>query len=166
MGNIMGQRWHDILGGRYSVSDQGRIYSYRTGTFRKVFIKDNGYLSVGLWDGTTAKNYYVHRLVAEAFVPNPTGQPEVNHKNLCKWDNYYKNLEWVTHQENTRHAGAAGRMFRGAGEAKDNSKLTEADVREIRRRYVRWSGGKLAREFGVSGTTIRLIVRRLAWKHV
>lgn len=75
------------------------------------YISKNGYIRfpVTISKGKT-KNVSCHRLVAEAFIPNPDNLPCVNHKNGDKSDNYYKNLEWVTHSENSRHALKTGLM--------------------------------------------------------
>lgn len=97
----MGQtRWRPISGHEgYEVSDAGevrhgeRILSLQT--------DPNGYSRVLLGRGFNAR---VHRLVAQAFIPNPDGKPEVNHKNGIKTDNRVENLEWATRNENQLHA--------------------------------------------------------------
>lgn len=60
----------------------------------------NGYKIIGLRNGPKRKNYYVHRLVAEAFIPNPDGLAEVNHLDYNKSNNAVENLEWVSRTEN------------------------------------------------------------------
>lgn len=109
------EEWKDIDGydGIYQVSSAGRIRSksrrvhnyMKPGRYLRQNQKPNGYLYVGLVkpDGTVSKHEYVHRLVAQAFIPNPEGLAQVNHKNHDKTDNRTENLEWVTPQENILH---------------------------------------------------------------
>ncbi len=70
--------------------------------------KDVGYLEVSLWKNGEGTSFYVHRLVAQAFIPNPLGLPEVNHKDGNRHNNAVSNLEWVTSSENSHHAVATG----------------------------------------------------------
>ena len=72
----------------------------------KPCIKDNGYLQVGLYQKRSKKNYkkYMHRLVAETFIPNPNNYPIINHKNGNKKDNRVENLEWCNYSHNIEHA--------------------------------------------------------------
>lgn len=70
--------------------------------------KDTGYLVISLWKNNVGKTYNIHRLVAEAFVPNTEDKPVVNHKNGIKTDNTVNNLEWVTKLENEQHARDMG----------------------------------------------------------
>lgn len=112
--------WKSIIGYEnfYEVSNLGRVKSldritlpdkihplgqHICGKIKEATInKKSGYKSVILYK-TKAKRICVHRLVAEAFIPNPDNKPEINHKNGIKTDNRVKNLEWVTKSENQIH---------------------------------------------------------------
>lgn len=103
------EMWKDIFAG-YQVSDLGRVKSLpRNGTVKEERILspelgNTGYLQVCLYQDKKKKLCLVHRLVAQAFVPNLEGKPQVNHKNGNKTDNRACNLEWVTQSENTLHS--------------------------------------------------------------
>lgn len=71
-------------------------------------VNSSNYKKVVLRNNNTIKNCYVHRLIAEAFIPNPENKPVVNHKDGNKWNNNISNLEWVTYQENDIHAVSIG----------------------------------------------------------
>jgi hypothetical protein len=110
-------------------------------------------------------NHYVHRLVAEAFLgPCPEGQ-EVNHKDVNRGNNRLDNLEYVTSSRNKIHAGEMRGSYRG--ERHSQAKLTEQDVREIRRLY---SDGihqhDLACQYGLCDAAIAKVVHHITWKFV
>jgi hypothetical protein len=96
--------------GLYSVTKNGVIYSLPRKTSKKLNIMnpvDNmkaGYLRVVLTKDGSSKLWYIHRLVALAYIPNPENKKMVNHKNGNKRDNRLVNLEWVTCMENHTHA--------------------------------------------------------------
>lgn len=81
--------------GRY-VHNEYRILNRKLNKF--------GYYEVALTKGGETKTLLLHRLIANAFIPNPKNLPQVNHKNGIKTDNRIENLEWCTKQENTKHA--------------------------------------------------------------
>lgn len=94
--------------GLYEISSLGRVKSLnynRTG--KKKILKNmknsNGYLVVSLTKFGKQKNYLIHRLVAEAFIPNPEGKPHIDHINTIKNDNSIENLRWVTNKENNNN---------------------------------------------------------------
>ena len=94
----------DIYGDVYSTMKWGR--GVGEAPLRKMAPGENGYgyLRVGLY--ANGKQYWkqVHRLVAEAFIPNPNHLPQVNHIDGNRKNNFVENLEWCTNQENIRHS--------------------------------------------------------------
>lgn len=117
----MQEIWKDIEGyeGFYQVSNLGRVRSldhtiHRTdGTtafYRGRILTPVGrpYLNVSLSKGPQLERPRIHRLVAEAFIPNPNGYDQVDHIDCDKTNNRVDNLRWCTHQENTRYAQENG----------------------------------------------------------
>lgn len=93
--------WKIIRGyENFSVSENGQIKNNKTGTIYKTWLDSNGYPSLHI--GKDIKR--VHKLVAEAFIPNPNNLPEVNHIDGNKQNCDKSNLEWCTHAENIRHS--------------------------------------------------------------
>lgn len=96
--------WTDIDGfeGHYQVSVDGEMKSFHNGKERilKPGKNTNGYLTVDLYKDGKRKTFLVHRLVAQAFIPNPDNLPEVNHINEDKTDNRVENLEWCSRKYN------------------------------------------------------------------
>jgi len=174
----MQEKWADVAGfeGVYQISDLGnirslpRIIDYGThkqthkGRILKPQPNSKGYLRIVLtWDGKREVKF-IHRLVAEAFVPNPENKPQVNHKDGNKLNNHAANLEWVNNSENQKHGRRSGLITTLHGEQKPGHKLTESDVRFILISDL--SSKLLAKRFGVSTQTIYDIRKRKKWKHV
>ncbi len=125
--DAMTETWKDIPGyeGRYQVSDLGRVkslpsmqrYLLRNGaeayrrTAERVLVahpQNSGYPLVQLWRDNQRAAFTVHRLVAQAFIPNPDSLPEVNHRDGVKANCRADNLEWCTRSANKLHAIDAG----------------------------------------------------------
>lgn len=105
----MKEVWKDIKGfeGLYQISSFGRLrhYSKRFGwNILKNTNKKGCYLSVVLRGLDKDKSAKIHRLVANAFIPNPDNKPQVNHIDGNKQNNFVSNLEWATPKENFEHA--------------------------------------------------------------
>lgn len=174
--------WRAVRGfeGKYEVSDDGRVRRCA-----RVITRSNGhvyhvaekelaqvrwghkrlYLGVGLKVAPrTNRTFGVHRLVAEAFIPNPDELPHVNHQNLNKHDNRKANLEWATESENQQHAALRGR-FHGRTNPNARFKLQPKQVDEIIWRLAQGARQvDLARDYGVSPSMIGHIKRGTAWQ--
>lgn len=88
----------------YKVTKDGKIYSIRYKKIMEHKKSPCGYLSIKLCNNKLMKDYYIHRLVATAYIENPLNKKWVNHKDGNKSNNNVDNLEWVTHSENMIHA--------------------------------------------------------------
>lgn len=150
--------WREIDKNKeYLVSNYGRVKSLKKSRERILkprFIGD--YLLVGLLSEGKVKQLLVHRLVAEAFSPNPDAKPQVNHINGIKTDNRVDNLEWVTQSENQLHAYRTG--LQGCGENAYQSILTNEQVEWARSVFIPhdtlWGSKALSKKLGVSQSTL------------
>lgn len=102
----------------------------------------NGYLDVFVRVGGARKKYRAHRLVAAAFLPNPEGKKEVNHKNGNRKDNRVENLEWCTGRENRRHAAEAGLLKQKLTPAEALEKAARLQSEKEAHRLAKTSPGK------------------------
>lgn len=98
--------WKDVLGfeNKYQISNTGKLKNKITNRILKNTNKNNDYLRYILYNKTTKKTVYIHRLVAQAFIPNPHGFLEVNHIDGNKQNNCVENLEWCNRNYNIQHA--------------------------------------------------------------
>ena len=92
--------------GLYLITIKGEIWShfkscgerYKIGNWMKQHLTDNGYFQITLTKNKKSRIFYIHRLIAEAFIPNPYNLPQVIHINGIKTDNRVENLKWVTYK--------------------------------------------------------------------
>lgn len=115
--SLEGEEWKDVKGfkGVYFISNYGRIkhvINKHRQTLRVPYPAPNGYLRLVLSYKNKRKTVSVHRLVAEAFIPNPYGLDTVNHKDLDKTNNKVSNLEWLSCKSNIIHAKDNGKNNR------------------------------------------------------
>lgn len=135
MARVVDEVWKPIPNyeGFYEVSNMGKVRSvYRYRRILKPMISNAGYERVDLFKNKHRKQFSVHRLVANAFIDNPSEKPFVNHKDENKLNNSADNLEWVTHVENcqygtaikrrTQHLDYSKRRINNAGQIKACSK--------------------------------------------
>lgn len=172
------EEWRSVLGyeGFYEASDHGRVRSVdRTvptkrqraqalrGRMLRINVSDRGRPWVELSRDATRRAFFVHRLVLEAFVGLRPEGLECCHEDGDRANNRLGNLRWDTHASNMADMRRHGTDPRG--ERHGMAKLTEHDVREIRRRYAVGgvSQASLGREFGVTQRSVSYVVRRVTW---
>lgn len=176
------EKWKPVVGyeGLYEVSNLGRVKSLERHIVARQYNRkldehilhtyDNGrgYQILSLNKDGQQTNHKVHRIVAEAFIPNPNNYPVVNHKDGNKKNNNVDNLEWTTHQQNTKHAIETGLLTPLSGEQVYCHKLTWGDIMYIRKyfktRDKMYGGEALSKKFNVSASTIIRAAKGLSWK--
>jgi hypothetical protein len=170
------EKWKDVVGleGKYKISNLGNIKSlsrkvnWINGNKRTIkgvdkmsfYINPQGYKSVNI----CGKTRLVHRIVAQAFIPNPDNKPQVNHLDFNKLNPNANNLEWVTHIENS-HYGVKHKMNL-FGSKIGVSKLNDSEVVAIRALFNTFNHKFTALIFRVSRRTIGNILDGKTWKHL
>lgn len=150
--------WRSIDGyeGLYEVSNTGLIRSLDRfvgnrnrikGKILSIRIEKDGYCSVALSKDGKIKRYKIHRLVAQAFIPNPEGLPQVNHKDENKTNNNVDNLEWCTSKYNINYGSRLNKSLLTKSERgyidfnmigldrKEYSKIWRSNHKDIMREY-------------------------------
>lgn len=188
------EEWRPVIGyeGLYEVSSLGRVKSVRPSVDKskrpsrrvtpilKPRLSFSGYHRVGLSKEAKVRWFTVHSLVAGSFIgPRPKGL-EINHRDGVKLNNHPVNLEYVTRQDNQRHAGLIGLMPSGIrngrytkpestprGSSHGMSHLTEDQVKEIRLLdRSKWTLSMIAERYEVGITTAHNVLVRNTWKHI
>lgn len=154
------------FGSVYHISNMGRIKSIertiRGRVYPTIIIKQrkdkDGYMRVNISYNGSKNDCRVHRLVGEAFIPNPENKSCINHKNGIVDDNVVKNLEWATHLENTIHAINNSLTRKRGGVEKT---LTEKQVMTIFNSSEKTS--ILSKKYGVCLVTVDSIRNGKSW---
>ena len=176
------EQWTAIRGytGYYAVSTLGRIRSLtrsvrckannkrtvRERILRPITSKQTPhYVKINLYKCGKLRTFLVHRLVAQAFLPNPEHKPEVNHLKLPKANNAISNLEWATKSENDAYTQMV--RARRSGEDHPCAKLRTKDVLKARDLHVQgWKVSELADKYSVTHDHMKKILLRKNWRHV
>ena len=149
----------------YLVSTEGEVKHKKTNKILKPKLDKNGYLCVGLSLGKRGnrKMVFIHRLVAEAYVPNPYNATNVRHLDNDKTNNKSTNLIWATEQETILHSSKID-----YGSTSTNAKLTDIQILYCRMIYKprdqQYGCNALAKKFGVSKSTMSYILHNITYK--
>lgn len=143
---------------QYFVSEQGNIYKGDRQISQSKMTR--GYLSVSLYTNGKMKTHYVHRIVAEVYIPNVNNKPLVNHIDGNKFNNSVSNLEWCTHQENSQHSVTV--LRKEMGERHSRAKVPDKIVEYLKKcqsNNIIPDFSRIAQTYGVGVQHIKNIYR-------
>lgn len=132
--------WKDIkdFEGMYQVSNLGRVKSFKKDKIKGIVMNLNkskaGYVRAGLFKNSKSHTKKVHRLVAEAFIPNIENKPFVNHINGVTDNNRVENLEWVTNKENIIHAHKIGLIVKTNKQIESAKKTIKFAIKKVKKK--------------------------------
>ena len=152
----------------YEINSEGLVRRISTKRIKKSFKRPDGYIGIQLYiTKNKVKNYQLHRLIADAFIPNPDNKLYVNHIDSNRENNSLENLEWVTFEENVKHGYESG-YASNKGSKNGFSILTEKQVLEMRskRKNDKLTYQELATHYNVSYGCVAGIIQRKTWKHI
>jgi hypothetical protein len=151
---------------RYLISNEGIVFD--TLKNKEIIHHDKkGYKRLALSAGKNKqKLFYIHRLLAFAFIPNPLKKPFINHIDGNKSNNKIENLEWCTQKENIQHACATGLLINQKGEKARNAKLTNEIVLNISYDFKKLTNKQMMEKYNVSKSTINNILTGNKWHEI
>ena len=183
MNNYPDEEWKEVdlsnycPKNRHWISNYGRAKKTYRNRDNKVFlytppIRTDGYkvIIVKMLDGTS-KNYALHRLIAEYFIPKKREEEKyVNHIDFNKENNAVANLKWATHHENFKHCRQSKKWIESCKNNTFGAKLTETKVRVMKKLLNHPTNPTkvkiVAKQFGVSVSQAQRIKKGLRWKYV
>lgn len=153
---------------QYFITEDGKVFNQK-GKQLSIKIRkepkssfERAYIALSI--DKKQQHFTLSRIVAEVYIPNPNNLPQVNHKDGNPLNNHYSNLEWCSQSDNIKHAIKTG-LKPMLKEDNSSSKLDNIKVKEIRDKYSKGniSLRDLAKNYNVSYTTIRYIVKNKTW---
>ena len=159
-----------LLGKEYLLFENGDIINLKNNKKLNPYSNGVGYLRIGVYVGNKKhKCFYMHRLLASAFLDNPYDKKEVNHIDGNTMNNSLNNLEWVTKSENGLHAYKIGlnKPTPSLGEKNGNSVLNDELVKSIRTMFS--LGVKqcdIVKKLGINKYLVSSVVLNKTWKHI
>jgi hypothetical protein len=164
------EEWKEIIEYEgYFVSSLGEIMSKRrdkNGKLLRGEVTKDGYARVTIMN-ISPNRFFIHRLVAESFIPNPENKPCVNHIDGNKLNNKISNLEWVTYSENTIHCIQNNLVKTSSGISHYKSRFNEDQIREMRKRYN--LGDRITdigRDYEIDDSVAFNIIKKKTYKNV
>lgn len=146
----------------YRIKENGEIYSPAKKRLLKKTLLKNGYYAIGIKN----KLFYLHRLLAQSFIPNPFNKKCINHKDGNKLNNNIDNLEWCTYKENNIHGFKNGFNHGTSYYGEDNNaaKVTNEQVLQIRK--TKGLLKDIGKQFGLSVSQVWSIKNFQSWSHI
>lgn len=153
---------------KYTIDEHGVVIGKRNKKPLKVRISRGGYPAVNLCIVTgKSTTRYIHRLLAETFIPNPDNKPQVNHIDGNKLNHSLNNLEWVTCSDNIQHAYDEGLHIKAKSVQSPNTVLCESDIHSICKKLLDgWRIKDIAKSHGVSYSVVKNIKRKTCFKDI
>lgn len=156
------------IGNGYFATEDGRIWSRKTNKYVKERIGPRGYYMVNLSIDGKCKTFTLHRLIANAFLPNTENLSQINHKDGNKLNNNVSNLEWCSARYNTRHALDNNLAHRARGNKTKHGKFNEQDIRDIRtminQNHLKCS--QVAKLYNVTKSAIQQIIWKKTYYYI
>lgn len=132
----------------YGITSCGKVWSFKTDKFMSLYKNHKGYYNVKLSKDGVATEFKVHRLVAEAYIPNPNNYDTVDHIDGNKEHNYIKNLQWMTRRDNLKKSKdkqvkciELNRVFQSLSDAARELNLDKSNISKACRGVQKTSGG-------------------------
>lgn len=149
-------KWISIIEykGEYKISDNGLVYSLKSNKLLSINLTSNGYVYVMLSKKGKQKTHRIHRLVAEAFIPNPENKCDVNHIDSNRTNNVLKNLEWATRSENLRHCVKTRNIIDGENNYRAKYKRWQIIIMRYLYHEKKWKGKTIAKVMNIKESNV------------